>query len=361
MKFSPLRDTPENFWQTLTGAALVQGDMPADPQKDHGDTGSPWFVKAMLGVTAWLSSLFFLIAVTMFRETWFNDAGTRAILGIIACLLATVYFRKRASSVFLDQIFFVLALLGQMLIVSAIPDRFLDTTSSSWLLAAAVETLVLIVIPYRPNRFLSALAALIFLHHAMFFWSLSGLFVPACLAALAVVLHYQWKTPQLWPAVVVTLSLAPFFATGIERLRLIESIMGWNRYFTIPVWLWQTSLIAVWLGVVYALLQRVTAKPFSPENTGIWLLACLLAAGTWPVPLALFALAVLCLGFSQRDKLLEGIGVIQLLWAVGYYYYALETTLLLKSLTLSALGAVLLLLYAASRHLLPATARGEKA
>jgi hypothetical protein len=359
MKFFPPRDTPENFWQTLTGAGLVQGDMFADPARARGGIDSPWFVKAMLGIAAWFSSLLFLIAVASFMGSWFDHASTRAILGVIACLLATVYFRKRASSVFWDQIFFILALLGQMLIVSEIPGRFFNT-ASPWLLAAAVEAFVLIAIPYSPNRFLSALAALVCLHYAMFFWSLSGLFVPACLAALAVALHYQWKMPRLLPMVALALGLAPLLSAGSAkpwwRMMGNDSLV-----ITLPAWLWQAGLIAAWLGVIYALLQRVTAKPFSPENAGIWLLACLLAAGTWPVPLALFALAVLCLGFSQRDKFLEGIGVIQLLWAVGYYYYALETTLLLKSLTLSALGGVLLLLYAASRHLLPATARGEKA
>jgi uncharacterized membrane protein len=98
------------------------------------------------------------------------------------------------------------------------------------------------------------------------------------------------------------------------------------------------------------LLRQVTSKPFAPENAGAWLLAILLAAGTWPAPLALFALAVFFLGFSQQDKLLEGIGVAQLLWSVGHYYYAMQDTLLFKSLSLSVLGAVLLLLYAASRH-----------
>jgi uncharacterized membrane protein len=124
---------------------------------------------------------------------------------------------------------------------------------------------------------------------------------------------------------------------------------------------WHASLIAAWLGVIYALLQRVTRKPFAPENAIVWLLAICLAAGTWPMQTALFALAVFFLGFSQRDKVLEGIGIVQLLWTIGFYYYSLQATLLFKSLVLAALGAALLLLYAASRYVLPRTAQGETA
>jgi hypothetical protein len=361
--FSP-SDTPENFWQILASAGLVQGDLPAVPAQAHGDS-SPWFVKTMLGVAAWLSSLFFLAFLAVLMGSWLDQAGARAFLGIIACVLAVAYFRKGASSIFFEQICFVLALLGQILVLSAILDRYADTTAP-WLLATVFEAIALVAIPYQPNRFLSALAALFFLYCVMLSWGLAGLFLPACLIALAVMLHYQWKLPRLAPAVAAALSLVPFCTIEtqghFQRLTWrLEDDPCCGLFMALPIWFWQASLIAAWLGVVHALLQRATAKPFSPENASVWLLALLLAAGTWPVPLSLFALAVFALGFSQRDKLLEGIGIIQLLWATGYYYYALETTLLFKSLLLAALGAALLLLYAASRYLLPKAARGDAA
>ncbi|MDR2016337.1 MAG: DUF4401 domain-containing protein, partial [Burkholderiales bacterium] len=213
-------------------------------------------------------------------------------------------------------------------------------------------------IPYQPNRFLSALAALIFVKYAALIWGVVGLFMPLCLISLAAVLHFQWRRPRFWPIVALALSLIPFFT--VKTWGVLWSQFGNNALMQLPFWLPQVFLIIVWLGIVYTLLKQVTPRALSFENTGVWLLAFLLAAGTWPVPLALFALAVFFLGFSQRDKLLEGIGVVQLLWAVGYYYYALETTLLLKSLTLSVLGMALLLLYAVSRHLLPETRRRER-
>jgi len=365
MKFPTHQETPEALWQTLSDARLVQGDRPADPAKaDGGDL--PWFAKAMLGVAAWFSSLLFLGFIAMFFGRDFENPGVRAVLGLIVCAAAGFYFYRGRSSVFVDQVFFIFALLGQVLLSSSV---FLSSSYWNsvlpWLLIVLFEIIALAAIPYQPSRFVSALAALLALSNACYLSvNFAGLFLPLSLAALVAVFHVQWRAPRLWPVVALALSIAPlvvsvtgyFFGPGIFSRRITDPDL-----INVPFWLWKAVLIAVWLGVAGLLMKRVTGAVFSLGNIGVWLLALLLAAGTWPVPAALFALAVFFLGFSQRDKLLEGIGIIQLLWLVGRYYYALEDTLLFKSLTLSALGAALLLLYAASRYLLPQAGHGEKA
>jgi hypothetical protein len=372
MKIFPPRDTPENFWQTLTNAGLTHGDLPADPARERGDQ-SPWYVKVMLGVGAWISSLLFLVFVGLMVGSLFDNAPALTVLGLIACAAAAVYFRRFSSSVFLDQVFFVLALLGPALVIAA-NYAFRHSWSDAALVhlsLALFEILVLIAIPYTPSRFLSALSALSFLYLAALpTYVLAAWFIPLCLVALAAALHYQWKLPRLLPAVAAALSLSPLFNLELQpdafRWLWETDSDRWLAFMaTLPRWVWSVSLIViwlgVWLGVIYTLLKQVTRNPFAPENTIVWLLALLLAGGIWLLPLALFALAVFFLGFSQRDKVLQGIGILQLLWIVGHYYYSLEQTLLFKSLTLAGLGAVLLLLYAASHYWLPKTAAAEPA
>jgi len=363
MKIFRQRETPEVFWQTLADAGLVQGAMPSGTASANNE-GSPWFVKVMLGAVAWLSACFFLGFIGAFMGRLLESEWVRAILGVIACVVAASYFFKAKSSAFVDQLLFILALVGQGLVLSAIWAWLGEHEPSPtfWWWTALFGVVVLVAIPYLPNRFLSAALVLFSLYFAGF-QSFIMLFIVLCLAALAMVLHYQWKKPRLWPAVALALALVPFFVVEARdtfffvsmRTARVGHLGSWYFYLV------RFGLIVVWLGIVFSLLKRVTAKPFAFENVGVWLLALLLAAGTWTVPMALFALTVFFLGFSQRDKLLEGIGVAQLLWAVGYYYYALQNTLLLKSLTLAALGAALLLLYAVSRYLLPRFCEGEKA
>ncbi len=365
MKIFPASgSTPETLWHTLAEAGLVQGEMPAEPPEEARGDDAPWFVKAMLGAGAWLSSLLFLAFVGLLLGSLFREEWTRAILGLIVCALAAGGFRRGTLSVFASQIFFVMALLGQALVLSAIFgwfDRF-EWGTNAWLLTALFEAAVLMAIRYPPNRFLSTLAILVSLYNTLFFWGFSGFFIPACLALLAWSTPRRWHAPHLWPVVVLALCIVPFFIAATQELFM--GLHMWSRggrhgfefLGRLPFWTARAAMIAVWLGLVCALLKRVTAEPFAPKNAVVWLLAILLAAGTWPVPLALFALGVFALGFSQRDKLLEGLGVAQLLWSVGHYYYAMQDTLLFKSLSLSALGAALLLLYAGSRAFPPAPA-----
>ncbi|MDR2209007.1 MAG: DUF4401 domain-containing protein [Azoarcus sp.] len=358
MKLFSTRNTPENLWRALADAGLVRGAMTVDPVKAHsGDL--PSFAKVMLGVAAWISSLLFLAAVGFLLGDLFEDEWVRAILGIIICTSAALYFHKTPPSMFADQIFFILALLGNVLVLSVIAYENIGHSSLPWLLAALIEGGVFVAIPYQPNRFLSASLALVFLYFAGSIGGIAGLFMPLCLALLAIALHFQWRAPQIWPVVAFALSLVPFFAEAWSSIAYESRELSTE----LPFWLLRICLIGVWLGVVYTMLQRVTGKPLLPQNTSVWLIALLLAAGTWPVPMALFALTVFFLGFSQRDKLLEGIGIVQLLWAVGYYYYALQDTLLFKSLMLSALGAVLLLLYTISHYIFQKKGhdRGEEA
>ena len=364
MKLFPPPASMAAFWQTLTKAGLVQGKMPTDPE-ERLDEPSPWFVKLMLGIAAWLSSLLFLLFIGIWLGSLFREESVRAVLGIAACALAGWHFSRNASSVFVSQIFFIMALLGQALVLSAIFDWF-DTSNWAWLLTALFEIAALVAINHRPHRFLCALAALFCLRQILLLHAASGLFMPMCLAAAAWTLHQQWRKPRLWPAVALALCLAPFLIAIIIGNSWGASWLYHGRgegsefLLNVPFWVSRALVIIVWLGIVYVLLKEVTSEPISPKNAGVWLLAIFLAAGTWLTPLALSALTILTLGFSQRDRLLEGIGITQLLWSVGHYYYALQDTLLFKSLSLFALGCLLLLLYTFNRYFLPKEHAVEK-
>jgi hypothetical protein len=335
----------------------------------------------MLYLAAWVSAVFLLIFVFWVGGAALLKSGwTRAILGMAVCAGVAFYFRSRTMdrSTFGEQVVFILGLVGQGLVLTALG---MFSSSNVWwlLLDALFGVVVFVAIPYSVNRFLSAAFVLGVFYQMLMLWSilpllrlksgaypafvthmenLNGVFTALCLAALAVVLRYQWRLPRVWPVVALALSLVPFYYSQtlgftFAMFRMMAGSRGASAAGMGSVSLGQAGLLLVWLGIVYALLKQVTGKPWARENIGIWLLALVFAAGAWPVPMALFALAVYFLGFSQRDRLLQGIGIAELLWSVSYYYYSQNHTLLFKSQTLLALGVVLLLFYAASRYLYP--------
>jgi len=67
--------------------------------------------------------------------------------------------------------------------------------------------------------------------------------------------------------------------------------------------------------------------------------AVVLAA--WPVPGVVVALVVLLLAFAAGRRALQGLAVLALLAALAYYYYALQSTLLVKAAALGMTGIVL--------------------
>jgi uncharacterized membrane protein len=48
------------------------------------------------------------------------------------------------------------------------------------------------------------------------------------------------------------------------------------------------------------------------------------------------------LGYANGNRVLAGLGILVLLGYLSYYYYSLETTLLIKSILLMAVGSLLL-------------------
>ncbi|MCL2013336.1 MAG: DUF4401 domain-containing protein [Cystobacterineae bacterium] len=342
MTFFSSQGSPEASWKTLLEAGLVQGEMPADPTKARSKN-LPWFVSAMLGVGAWLSTLCLglVVGLLLATLTW-----ATLTLGMGLCALATFAFRKKPSSAWVEQLLFVGAIWGQLLVLHSLLDGMLLSNGMlPSLLVVLFEVAMGLAIPYFPQRLLSGVLALVFLYKVAFFLGIGGLFLPLCLAWLAVGLHKRWRAPRFWPMATLALSLAPLVS---EPLWLHSKVL--NAPNVCPLWLPQLLFAAVWLGVIYALLKQLSPKPFSFENVGIWLLALLLAAGAWFLPFlpwVLFSLAVFLLGFSHRDKPLIGISLTHLLWVIGYY--APQNTLLFNSLLFFALGALLLLLYALRR------------
>lgn len=71
--------------------------------------------------------------------------------------------------------------------------------------------------------------------------------------------------------------------------------------------------------------------------------AAAVTVASFEAPGISIALMIVLLGFAHGNRVLAGLGVTALLGCVSAYYYLLETTLLVKSMTLGATGAVLLL------------------
>jgi uncharacterized membrane protein len=70
--------------------------------------------------------------------------------------------------------------------------------------------------------------------------------------------------------------------------------------------------------------------------------AALVTAASFKAPGIATGLTLVLLGYANANRSLVGLGLVALLSYLSAYYYLLESTLLMKSLTLAVTGVVLI-------------------
>ena len=117
-------------------------------------------------------------------------------------------------------------------------------------------------------------------------------------------------------------------------------------------WLQPLLLAATFAGVAAILLRRARIDDMRVV-AAVALASAALIAATWPVPGLLAALIVVVVAFAMGRPALTGLGLVTAAAMLGYYYFSLQATLMVKSLSLMAAGAVLLVAGRALPRLAP--------
>lgn len=84
-----------HLWESLTAAGIAHGPLPADA----GDR-SPWYVRAMLGIAAWLAAVFLLAFLGIGLSGLLRNATVAIALGAVICGAAIVLLRQVPGNVF---------------------------------------------------------------------------------------------------------------------------------------------------------------------------------------------------------------------------------------------------------------------
>jgi hypothetical protein len=185
--------------------------------------------------------------------------------------------------------------------------------------------------------------------------ALGGAALFAALLA-AVFVATQGNAPRLltrsalWTPVATGLVLALLF--------LVPSALVWNevwgvrsasQFIAFPPWLGTAALAVVFVAAIAKLLIEAGVAWTS------WTAASALLAGlavvliAWPIPGVIVALLALLMAFAAGQRVLMGLAILALLFALGHHYYSMQSSLLVKSAALFATGVVLIV----ARFLVP--------
>jgi len=297
----------------------------------------PWYIGLLLGASGWLAGGFLLVFVAMLFHP--DTAGAAAVSGAVLLAAAWGLFQVDRDGAFTSQLALALSFAGQCFVLFAMVEQ---RQSLAVVAGAAfmLQATMLLVMPNRLHRLMSALFALIA-------WALMwrfGLFgEPSWSAAndnaasLPAALGGWWVT---------------WLPVGALLWLLIRHEPTWIARGWAPVL--RPALTGLIVGIAFATLISYPLESFrwwgsAPAHTD-WL-------ALWPLLSATAALAAVAAAFALGSRALIGACIVAVLLHVSHVYFALGTSLLLKSLLMLVMGGALL--FAARR--LAAQPEGVKA
>lgn len=358
------------LWNYLAARGVVQGDYVRTLR-------TPWPIRLLTGAAGWLGALFCLLFVYGFVFAFARTSGMGmfavgfVMLGVAVWFYATT--PKDRTRVAAGQFALAFSLSGQGMMITGIglmlgADMW-KHGSLFWLIVAVLQAALFLVVPNRLHRFLMMLGTWVALAAAVAFGvgDLAGprmMMLPVSVgvmsaAAMAAVAVFVRKEAALaasarhgrWaPAADATLLFglgAALVVTGAAHPASI--LFGTGRPWPVPGGWAAGALLGVVLVAFAALECRRLACNARTE-------AAVLAVAVGFSVLMVYAPAVtagvLALGYALRRGSLPwlGLAITALLLGFAWYYSTLQWTLLAKSITLVAAGALLLAAHAVSRR-----------
>ena len=285
-------------------------------------TARPWYIGLLLGASGWLAGGFLLAFVAMLFHP--DSASSAAFSGTILLAAAWGLFKGDRDGAFTSQLALALSFAGQCLLLFAMTEH----THALAAVAGAAFVLQAAMLALMPNR----------LHRLM-----SALFAPI---AWALMWRFGLFGEPSWSAASGSAPSLPAALGGWLITWLPVGAALWLLIRREPTWIargWapvlRPALTGLIVGIAFATLISYPLESFrwwgsAPVRTD-WL-------ALWPLLSAGAALAAVAASFALGNRALMGTCIVAVLLHVSHFYYALGTSLLLKSLLMLLMGTALL-------------------
>lgn len=339
------------LWQQLHDTGIVTGEMPNTVDIEV----TPWYVRVLQGFTGQFAAIFLLLFVFSVFKDFVKQEEVAFVLGLLLIGAAYTVFRQ-LSSAFAGQFGLMLSFTGHALCLFAV-HRSLDN-SSTWLMIAIIEAVLVWLIPHFLHRFFSCYAAVSALVIASI--KLPILWLMPSLTMIAVILLWlheaKWLTqsarfrPITYAFTFVAIQMHSTFSLGYAAVFQAAEGRGLSaQTWLIPVN--EVLLGAMLVLTIVKLLARYQIAVVSKQGLAAIIAGAMLALMSLKATGLAIAWILILLGFSAGNRVLLGLGFFAFWSYLGRYYYFLDISLLDKSYVLMATGILMLLMRQALKHL----------
>lgn len=327
---------------------------------------SPWFISLLFGMSGILASLFFIGFLTLLLDNTGLLDSTLAVF-IIGAILSGIggflfYSARLRHSSFWNSLAFAITLAGQGYIAYALLASEIAEPLNIMLLLL-VQLLMTVAIPNFIYRLLSATLALSCLFYLLNYYHLSEISL-GLLALITSVTHLQRYTlaafiPTKWRMNALEIMSAMGYASAYVLLSVsvyfiaaeygnsfanFNSLDSYGEAFSYNYYLAQGLLTLASLYAAYLILKRYQVKLRS--TAGLLISAAIVLLGIMSIYVSglLATSLIIIIATANSQRVLLGLGVIASVGYIFWYYYQLDTSLLVKSASMLVIGIALLLL-----------------
>lgn len=339
---SKAQATQKALWQQLKEKSLVNGEF---SPKEDGE--SPWFIKLLLAFSGWFASLFIFGFFVLILQDLVESSVACLVMGTVLISIAYKVL-KNAPYEFLEHLMLSCSLAGQALIAWAI---FMVTDSVStllpWVAILVMQSTLSLLMPHYIHRVCSALFASIAFVICMHYLHLSAATPAILLLLVSFLILNEWRSVKWQPAFEaisygIILVLIPLKASGSIGYELSYWL---DETMPLQSWLHYVDELLLLFAVLYTVMTLIirSAHHF-PLKAKLAIMAattsfCLLSMEASGITVGF---TLLILGFSNSNKILQGLGITSLLFYISSYYYLLDITLLDKASILLMMGLFIL-------------------
>ena len=318
-------------------------------QESVPEEDTPWYLKTVLGISAWLSALLFILVLTQLDIL--NEGLHFLVAGIVLIILSLV-LRLNVKSEFLVQLAFALSLAGQGSFAGGLYEAS-GNPQVTWLVVAIMEIVLIIIYPDFVHRFMATVAtstALVLLIYELE-WS-QLIHVLALL--LTVLTIYIWHHESKFFSRNQDALFRPvgygvaFSLLGLGVLSAISEIDAFDSW-----WIFSLILTGGIIYTTYHILDTLDITVFRGFGLGLLIGIIALLTPLMQAPGIAASVLILCLGYFRGNRILVGLCLISLALFLSRFYYSLDFTLLTKSYMLMASGVIFLVFRRILRSISP--------
>jgi uncharacterized membrane-anchored protein len=335
----------QDLWNTLKTNQIVAGELP-----EISEMAIPWYIRLMQGFAGWLAALFLLIFFGVMFGQLFREANGSLLMVVgLLCNAASYVIIKNDKNDFLSQFGMAISLCGQLMFAIGLfwMYKFNDLNGVPFFILALYQIILSWLIPQFIHRFLTTVFGLLSFLIALNIFGVYGIGTALTAVALGFIWlrEHQWGVNRnFWEPIGYALATTIVISNGF----LLSSKFLFYRFNTAKSgWLFEhaaqlSSLLIslVIINVVWSLLREYK-KGLDQNSTKLALLASIVIA---IISYKIFGLSagllVVILGFARQRVTLIVLGSLAMISFFSWYYYNLQSTLLIKSIYLIVMAIV---------------------